>query len=152
VLERDIRELAAIEALAALPRLVAFLAPGVATLVNLADVSRPAGIPHTTLRRDMALLERVFLVHRVPGWGIRLGTRGLKSGKRLFADTGPAAALLHRTASRLPAEPIAGPMPGSRVIMELRKQASWRTTNRSCITSGPRKGSRGSSWSSSETA
>ena len=125
VLERDVRELTSIEAIAALPRLVRLLATRVATLLNLADVSRTTGVPHTTLQRHMGLLERTFLVHHVPGWGTRLATGVLKSSKLLFADTGLASALLHLGGARLPKEPIVGPMLENFVIMELRKQASW---------------------------
>ncbi len=125
VLERDVRELTSIEAVAALPRLLALLATRVGTLVNLADVSRTTGIPHTTLQRYMALLERTFLIHQVPGWGMNLGARVLKSGKLIFADTGLATALLRLPAARLMSEPIGGPMLEDFVIMELRKQASW---------------------------
>jgi predicted AAA+ superfamily ATPase len=125
VLERDIRELTTVEALAALPRLVTLLATRVATLVNLADVSRTTGIPHTTLQRYMALLERTFLIHQIPGWGIKLGTLVLKSTKLVFSDTGLAAALLHLGSARLPREPIFGPLLENFVIMEVGKQASW---------------------------
>ena len=125
VLERDVRELTSMEAVAALPRLVTLLATRVTTLVNLADVSRTVGVPHTTLQRYVGLLERTFLIHQVPGWGMKVGTRVLKSGKLLFADTGLAAALLHLPAGRLATEPIAGPMLENFVIMELHKQASW---------------------------
>lgn len=125
VLERDVRELTTIEAIAALPRLVTLLATRVATLVNLADISRAAGIPHTTLQRHMALVERTFIVHPIPGWGTKLGARVLKAAKLVFADTGLAAALLQLGAARLAREPIAGPMLENFVIMELRKQASW---------------------------
>lgn len=125
VLERDVRELTSVEAIAALPRLVTLLATRVATLANLADVSRTTGIPHSSLQRHMALLDRTFLIHQVPGWGTKLGARVLKSAKLVFADTGLATALLHLTAARLPHEPIAGPLLENFVIMELRKQTSW---------------------------
>ncbi|MBI2494639.1 MAG: ATP-binding protein [Candidatus Rokubacteria bacterium] len=126
VLERDVRELTSVEAIAALPRLVTLLATRVATLVNLADVSRTAGIAHTTLQRYMAVLERTFLIHQIPGWGTKLGARVLKSAKFVFADTGLAMALLHLATERLPQEPISGPVLENFVIMELRKQASWQ--------------------------
>ena len=125
VIERDVRELTSIEAMATLPRLVTLLATRVATLVNLADVSRSAGIAHTTLQRHMTLLERTFVIHQIPGWGTKLGARVLKSGKLLFGDTGLATALLHLGAARLPNEPICGPLLENFVIMELRKQTSW---------------------------
>jgi hypothetical protein len=125
VLERDVREMSSIEAVAVLPRLVTLLATRVATLVNLADVSRTAGIPHTTLQRYMALLERTYLIYSIPGWGVKLGTRALKAAKLVFGDTALAAALLHLGSARLPKEPIFGPMLENFVIIELRKQASW---------------------------
>jgi predicted AAA+ superfamily ATPase len=125
VLERDVRELANIEATAALPRLVTLLATRVATLANLADISRTTGIPYTTLQRYMALLERTYLIHQVPAWGTKLGSRVLKSEKLVFADTGLATALLKLSEARLPAEQISGPMLENFVIMELHKQASW---------------------------
>ena len=125
VLGRDVRELSSIEAVAALPRLVALLATRVATLVNLADVSRTTGIPYTTLQRHLALLDRTYLIHFVPGWGMKLGTRVLKTPKLVFADTALAAALLHLGAARLTRESISGPILENFVIMELEKQASW---------------------------
>lgn len=125
VLERDVRELTTVEVIAALPRLVTLLATRVATLVNLADVSRTTGIPHTTLQRYMALLERMFLIHQVPGWGVKPGARVLKSPKLVFPDTGLATALLRGGSLRLRQEPIFGPVLENFVIMELRKQASW---------------------------
>jgi predicted AAA+ superfamily ATPase len=66
VLERDVRELTSVEAIAALPRLLTLLATRVSTLVNLADISRSTGIPHSTLQRYMALLERIFLIRHTP--------------------------------------------------------------------------------------
>jgi predicted AAA+ superfamily ATPase len=125
LLERDVRELTTAEALAALPRLVTLLATRLATLVNLADISRTAGIPHTTLQRYMALLERVFLTQQIPGWGVKLGARVLKSPKLAFADTGLASAILRLDSSRLRAEQVFGPALENFVMMELAKQASW---------------------------
>lgn len=125
ILERDVRELTTVEAIAALPRLVALLATRLATLVNLADISRTTGIPHSTLQRHMALLERTFLIHQIPGWGVKLGARVLKSPKLVFTDTGLATAILRLGSSRLRQEHIFGPALENFVIMELAKQASW---------------------------
>ena len=125
VLERDVRELTTMEAIATLPRLLALLATRLATLVSLADVSRTTGIPHSTLQRHMALLERTFLIHQIPGWGVKLGARVLKSPKLVFSDTGLATSVLRLSSSRLRQEQIFGPALENFVIMELAKQASW---------------------------
>ncbi|HET7875018.1 MAG TPA: ATP-binding protein [Methylomirabilota bacterium] len=126
VLQRDVRDLANIVDLTALPRLLTLLASRAGGLLNLADVSRGVGIPYTTLQRYMALLETTFLIHLVPAWSRNLGNRVTKSPKIAFVDTALAAALLDVTASRPGAEPgLSGPMVENFVIMELVKQASW---------------------------
>jgi predicted AAA+ superfamily ATPase len=51
ILERDIRDLAPIEGLTALPRLLALLAARTAGLVNFAELARSLGMPPTTLKR-----------------------------------------------------------------------------------------------------
>jgi len=66
ILQRDVRDLARVDGLHALPNLLKLLAARTSGLLNLADVSRDAGLPHTTLTRYLALLETVFLVHRLP--------------------------------------------------------------------------------------
>ena len=48
----------------ALPNLLKLLAARASSLLNLSDVGRDAGLPHTTLTRYLALLETVFLVDR----------------------------------------------------------------------------------------
>ena len=61
------RDLARVDGLLALPNLLLLVARA-SGLLNLADVGRDAGLPHTTLTRYLALLETVFLVHRLPAW------------------------------------------------------------------------------------
>lgn len=48
LLQRDVRDLARVEALHALPNLLKLLAARASGLLNLADVGRDAGLPHTT--------------------------------------------------------------------------------------------------------
>ena len=73
ILQRDVRELARIEAIHSLPHLLNLLATRTSGLLNLADVGRDCGLPHSTLTRYMALLESVFLIHRLPAWSPNLG-------------------------------------------------------------------------------
>jgi predicted AAA+ superfamily ATPase len=49
ILQRDVRDLARVDALHALPNLLKLLAARASGLLNLADVRRDAGLPHTTL-------------------------------------------------------------------------------------------------------
>jgi len=94
ILQRDVRDLANIEGLAAMPRLLAFLAGRIGSLVNHAEVSRSLAMPQSTLKRYMVLLAATFLVHTVPPWSGSLGKRLVKSPKLYLIDTGLVASLL----------------------------------------------------------
>lgn len=127
VLQRDVRDLANIEKLTALPNMLALLAARTGGLLNLADVGRGTGLPYATLQRYMALLQTTFLVRLIPAWATNLGSRVTKAPKLAFADTGLAGALLHLTETRLPAEPTPwGGLLENFVVVELLKQISRR--------------------------
>jgi len=132
LLQRDVRDLARVEALHALPNLLKLLAARASGLLNLADVGRDAGLPHTTLTRYLALLETVFLVHRLPAWSPDLGKRLVKAPKLHLVDTGLACHLIGANARRLAEDrPLLGRLLETFVVGELRKQVSWtdpRTT------------------------
>ncbi len=94
ILQRTVRDLADIERIHEIPRLLSVLAARTGTLLNTADLSRTLGIPQTTLQRYLALLQTTFLVHLVPAWTARMRKRLLKSPKILLVDTGLAAHLV----------------------------------------------------------
>ena len=122
ILQRDIRDMANIEGLTALPRLLSLLAARTGTLLNLADVSRTSGLAYTTLTRYVSLLEAAFLVQMLPSWSANLGSRMVKSPKLLISDTGLAASVLGLTAERLAADgPLFGALLETFVAAELRK-------------------------------
>jgi predicted AAA+ superfamily ATPase len=104
-IERDVRDIAAIEGRVKLPRLLSLLAARSANLLNLSDLSVSSQIPYATLNRYMALLEATYLVHQVPAWSSNLGTRLVKSPKVYFVDTGLMASLLGVDAERFTKDP-----------------------------------------------
>lgn len=129
ILQRDIRDLANVEGLSAMPRLLTLLASRVGALLNQAEVSRSLGIPQTTLKRYMALLEATFLVQLLPAWSGNLGKRLVRSPKLYLNDTGLAAALVGQTdKSALRQSQLLGALAESFIVMELRKQATWSRT------------------------
>jgi predicted AAA+ superfamily ATPase len=126
ILQRDVRDLARVEALHALPNLLKLLAARASGLLNLADVGRDSGLPHSTLNRYLALLETVFLVHRLPAWSRNLGQRLVKAPKLHLVDSGLACHTLGADARRLSEDrPLLGRLLESYVVGELRKQVSW---------------------------
>jgi predicted AAA+ superfamily ATPase len=126
ILQRDVRDISNITGLTDLPRLLQALAARSSGLLNLADLSRTLDIPHTTLRRYMALLEATFLSTPVEAWHAHRGRRLVKSPKLHLADSGFAA---HLAGIDKPADilgsPSFGPLLETFVLNELRKMSGW---------------------------
>lgn len=126
ILERDVRDLAHIQDMASLPRLLKLLAARTATLPVVSDLSRGTGIPGTSLRRYMALLETIFILQMTPAWSINLGQRLIKSPKMTLVDAGLVCHLMGLDAMRLLKDPdLSGRVLENFVIAELYKQLSW---------------------------
>src|SRR5204862_3389372 len=103
-----------------LPRLLQLLSARAASLYNLADISRDAALPYTTLSRYMTLLEATFLVKLLPAWANNMGQRLVKSPKVFLNDTGLVASLLALDAERLNQDSrLMGQMIENFVAMEL---------------------------------
>ncbi len=88
LLQRDVRQLAQIENLPALPNIVKVLATRAAGLLNDADSARDAKLNAMTYRRYRILLDQLFLIALVPPWFRNVGKRLVKSPKLYFIDTG----------------------------------------------------------------
>jgi predicted AAA+ superfamily ATPase len=130
ILQRDVRDLARVDALHQLPNLLKLLAARTSGLMNLADIGRDAGLPHTTLTRYLSLLEMVFLVHRLPAWSPNVGKRLVKAPKLHLVDTGLACHLIGADVRRVSEDrSLQGRMMETFVVGELRKQLSWTDPN-----------------------
>lgn len=126
ILQRDIRDLSRIDGLAAMPRLMSILAARAGNLLNFSELSRTSGLPQSTLKRYMALLEATFLILHLPAWSGNLSKRLVKSPKLYINDTGLLASLVGMDQDRLLTEPaLAGALVENFVVMELIKQLSW---------------------------
>ena len=129
ILQRDIRDLAHIADVTAVPRLLAVVAARVGSLLNFADLSRTLALPQTTLKRYFALLEATFLVQLLRPWSGNLGQRVIQTPKVYLNDTGLLAHLLGLTLERLKMDgTLAGGTLENFVLMELRKQSAWSQT------------------------
>src|SRR5688500_12418726 len=94
LVQRDVRELARISALDALPRLLALAATQTGHLFNVSDLAAPFQLSRPTIRDYVTLLERVFLLELVPPWHSNRLSRLVKTPKLHMCDTGIACALL----------------------------------------------------------
>jgi predicted AAA+ superfamily ATPase len=122
MLERDVRDLANVEGLAQLPRLLTRIASRAGATQNLTGLARETGIPATTLTRYVELLRAVFLVFPVPAWSIDgEGVRLARTPKVHLVDSGLQSHLL-RLDERAMMEPeTMDPVLRTFVAGELRK-------------------------------
>jgi predicted AAA+ superfamily ATPase/predicted nucleotidyltransferase len=126
LLQRDVRDLAQIDGLTELPRLLGLLAARSGALLNMSEVSRSTGIAHSTLRRYLALLEATFIFQPLPAWSNNLSKRFVKSPKIHLLDSGLAAHLRKDgDASVLARSPNLGPLLETFVVQEVRKLLAW---------------------------
>jgi uncharacterized protein len=128
LIERDVKELAAIERRGDLRRLLALLAGRSGGLLVPATLATESGIPRTTLNRYLELLTAVFLIKQLPAWSASQTQRAVGTPKLAFTDTGIASHLLGQDTTRLGApDGAAGPMIETFVLMELARQLTWST-------------------------
>ncbi|GMV99386.1 MAG: hypothetical protein AMXMBFR84_05250 [Candidatus Hydrogenedentota bacterium] len=129
ILQRDIRDIAGIDHLSVMPRLLSILAARSSTLLNYAELARSVGLPQTTLKRYCTLLETTFLLHFIPAWTENVGKRLTRSPKVCLCDTGLACHLMGIDAERMTADPtVLGKLLESFTALELMKQISWSKT------------------------
>lgn len=129
ILQRDIRDLAAIDRLADMPKLLQLAAARSGGLLNYADMSTSLSISQSTVKRYMALLEAVFLVRLLPAWTSNLSSRVIKSPKVHLLDSGLTAGLLGARAARLEADgALRGQLLESFAAMELVKLSAVSQT------------------------
>lgn len=127
LIQRDVRDLARINSLDALPRLLALAAGQTARLQNVTDLASPFQLSRPTIRDYVTLLERVFLLDTLPPWHSNRLSRLVKTPKLHLGDTGLACALLGADAAALRADrSLLGQLLETFVFQELRRQASWQ--------------------------
>jgi predicted AAA+ superfamily ATPase len=93
-LERDLLNIKSIENLPDFNRLLSLVALRTGRLLNLSDFSRETGLPFTTLRRYMNLLEVTYQISLIRPYFTHLGKRLVKTPKLYFNDSGMAGHLL----------------------------------------------------------
>ena len=124
--QRDIGALSRISGLNALPRLLTLAATQTGRLFNLSRLAAPFQLSRPTIGDYIALLERAYLLERLPSWHSNRGKRLVKTPKLHIGDTGLACALLGASVPALLADrPLLGQLLETLVFQELRRQATW---------------------------
>ena len=126
LIQRDVRDLARIRTLDALPRLLSLAAEQTAQLLNVSNLAGPFQLSRPTIREYVTLLERIFLLDILPPWHSNRISRLIKTPKVHLGDTGVACSLLGLDVKNLTRDrERLGHLIETFVFQELRRQASW---------------------------
>jgi len=126
LVQRDIRDLARISNLEAMPKLLRVAANQSAQLLNKQTLASPFQMSRQTVDSYFTLLQNMFLVDVLPPWHSNRSKRLIKTPKVHMSDTGLASALLGFTAEQLNSDrAMLGHLLESFIYNELRRQASW---------------------------
>jgi predicted AAA+ superfamily ATPase len=94
-LERDLRDLAAIDNLYDYQRLMRAVCLRLGQVVNQVELGRDTGIPRSTVQRYLNLLEVSYQLVRIEPYSVNRTKRLIKSPKLYWSDTGLALHLAH---------------------------------------------------------
>ena len=126
LLSRDVRDIASIEKLEQMPRLLRALAQMAGQLTNLNPLAGQLLLDHKTASKYVGVLEQLFLIRRIQPWGSNRLARIVKSPKLHFLDSGLLSHLRGADAVVLKRDRTAfGPLLECYVVSELLKLASW---------------------------
>lgn len=104
LVERDIQDVARIDEAARIPQLMAILAMMSGQLLNLSQVGGQLGLNVHTAEKYITILEKLFLVRRLPAWRRNELTRLVKTPKIHFLDAGLHAAFVRVSPELLDAD------------------------------------------------
>ena len=126
LIQRDVRDIAAIDKLGHLPRLLRALAQVAGQLCNFAQLGAQVGLDSKTANKYLAVFEQMFLLRRVEPWSSNRLSRIVKTPKMQFIDSGLLGTLVGLTdASADRDRALFGRVLESFVYSELLKQATW---------------------------
>ena len=126
VLERDVADVARVRDAAELGRLLEIIALRGAGLLNLSALGGDLGMRRETIDQYLSVLERLFLLRRLPAWHRNEAKRLIKMPKIHLADSGLAATLAGLEAEDWTAQRQRfGHLLESFVVQQLAAQAGW---------------------------
>lgn len=126
VVQRDVRDIANVDQLERMPRLLRVLAEHSGQMVNHTGAGAAIGLNHVTTQKYTGLFEQLFLLRTLPPWHSNTLSRLVKRPKLHFLDSGLLAALRGVTPERLEHDRTAfGPILETFVFSELLKIAGW---------------------------
>lgn len=93
IIQRDIRDVAEIRDGQHVARLLEYVSHQNASLLNVSAIANALGHTRLTVERYLSVLEKLFLIRRLPAWHSSRSKRLVKATKLHVCDSGLAAAL-----------------------------------------------------------
>jgi predicted AAA+ superfamily ATPase len=126
IIERDVQDVARIRDSQQVARLIELLAQRTAGLLNTSALAQELGMYRDTIEHYLTVLERLFLVHRLPAWHRNAARRLIKAPKVHIVDCGLAATLANLEAHDwLTKREQMGHLLVSFVVQQIVTQAAW---------------------------
>ena len=124
LIQRDVKDIASIDKLDQLPRLLRALAQTAGQLCNYSQLGGQIGVDHKTANKYLAVFEQMYLLQRLPAWSGNRLNRLLKTPKLQFFDAGLLGVLVDFS-DPLRQRALFGHILESFVFGELQKLATW---------------------------
>lgn len=126
IVRRDVRDIADVERIDDMSRLLRVLAHHSGQLTNFTEIGAQNHLDDKTTKKYVAIFEQLFLVQRVQPWCRNRLKRLVKTPRLHFVDSGLLAALSGLTAERVARErALFGPVLETFVFSEVLKQTGW---------------------------
>lgn len=125
-LQRDVRDIAHVSDHEAMTRLLGIAATQTARLYNLLDMSSVFSLSRPTVGKYVEILERIFMLERIPAWRNNRLKRLVKAPKLHVCDTGIGCAVIGADSESLKKDrDLFGQYLESFVLQELKRQSGW---------------------------
>jgi predicted AAA+ superfamily ATPase len=99
LIQRDVRDIATVEKLDHLPRLLRALAQVSGQVCNYTRLGAQLGLDHKTVANYIGIFEQMYLLKRIEVWGSNRLSRIIKSPKLQFIDSGLLSTLVNFSSS-----------------------------------------------------
>ncbi|MCF6263084.1 MAG: ATP-binding protein [Xanthomonadales bacterium] len=126
IIQRDVKDIVTINHENEMLKLMGLLAYQTANLVNVSNLSNDLGLDRQTTEKYISILERLFLIRRLPAWHSSNAKRLIKTPKVHIVDSGLAAVLNRLSVKDWHTESTSfGALLESFVVQQLICQAGW---------------------------
>ena len=126
IIERDIHDISDVQDASDVTRLLEYLTHQTAQLLNISTIANALRHTRRTVNVHLGILEKLFLVRRLPAWHSNRSKRLVKTPKVHICDSGLAAALSGLQTNKWNEErPRFGHLLESFVFQQLQAMADW---------------------------